>query len=173
MRMEDCCTGCVTSHDSSNTAAARTPLRSIAVTYPIASNWCCKTCSCAFQHKNLCMQDPLPLKHPEAQFQTSYSSSCFHRIPPVRVFHPRSDGRGFPPGFRIDRIHAPLVRETFLHNGLWAQIYFFNLSVPSLLEARMLLGAPGLTTSNKKLLGAPGIATRSKDATRGSWPSDY
>ena len=30
---------------------------------------------------------------------------------------PRSDGRGFPPGFRIDRIHAPLVRETFLHNG--------------------------------------------------------
>lgn len=28
-----------------------------------------------------------------------------------------SDGRGFPPGFRIDRIHAPLVRETFLHNG--------------------------------------------------------
>ena len=32
----------------------------------------------------------------------------------------------------------------------------------------MLLGAPGLTTRNKKLLGAPGIATRSKDATRGS-----
>ena len=32
-----------------------------------------------------------------------------------------------------------------------------------------LLGAPGLTTKNKKLLGAPGIATRSKDAT-GSWP---
>ena len=31
-----------------------------------------------------------------------------------------------------------------------------------------LLGAPGLTTSNKKLLGAPGIATRSKDVTRGS-----
>ena len=30
----------------------------------------------------------------------------------------------------------------------------------------MLLGAPGLTTRNKKLLGAPGIATRSKDATR-------
>ncbi|CAL1127183.1 unnamed protein product [Cladocopium goreaui] len=28
-----------------------------------------------------------------------------------------SDGRGFPPGFRIDRIHAPLVRETYLHNG--------------------------------------------------------
>ena len=28
-----------------------------------------------------------------------------------------------------------------------------------------LLGAPGLTTRNKKLLGAPGIATGSKDAT--------
>ena len=38
------------------------------------------------------------------------------------------------------------------------------------LGARTLLGAPGLTTSNKTLLGAPGIATRSKDATRGSWP---
>ena len=37
----------------------------------------------------------------------------------------------------------------------------------SLLGARMLLGAPGLTvTRNKKLLGAPGIATRSKDAAR-------
>ena len=34
-----------------------------------------------------------------------------------------------------------------------------------LLGARTLLGAPGLTTSNKKLLGAKGIATRSKDAT--------
>ena len=33
--------------------------------------------------------------------------------------------------------------------------------------ARMLLGAPGLTTRNKKLLGAPGMATRSKDATGG------
>ena len=33
-----------------------------------------------------------------------------------------------------------------------------------------LLGAPGLTTRNKKLLGAKGIATRSKDATRSSWP---
>ena len=31
---------------------------------------------------------------------------------------------------------------------------------------RTLLGAPGLTTRNKKLLGAPGIATSSKDATR-------
>ena len=31
----------------------------------------------------------------------------------------------------------------------------------------MLLGVPGLTTSNKKLLGAPGIATRSMDATNG------
>ena len=30
---------------------------------------------------------------------------------------------------------------------------------PSLLGARTLLGAPGLTTRNKKLLGAPGIAT--------------
>ena len=37
----------------------------------------------------------------------------------------------------------------------------------SLLGARTLLGAPGLTTSNKKLLGAKGVATRSKDATRG------
>ena len=35
---------------------------------------------------------------------------------------------------------------------------------PWLVGARTLLGAPGLTTSNKKLLGAPGIATRSKDA---------
>ena len=40
----------------------------------------------------------------------------------------------------------------------------------SLLGARTLLGALGLTTSNKKLLGAKGVATRSKDATRGSWP---
>ena len=38
----------------------------------------------------------------------------------------------------------------------------------SMLLARMLLGAPGLTTRNKKLLGAPGIATRSKDATNGA-----
>ena len=30
---------------------------------------------------------------------------------------------------------------------------------------RMLLGAPGPTTSNKKLLGAPGLTTRSKDAS--------
>ena len=30
----------------------------------------------------------------------------------------------------------------------------------------MLLGAPGLTSRNKKLLGAPGHTTRSKDATR-------
>ena len=36
----------------------------------------------------------------------------------------------------------------------------------SLLGARRLLVAPGLTTSNKKLVGAPGITTRSKDATR-------
>ena len=35
-----------------------------------------------------------------------------------------------------------------------------------------LLGAPGLTTRNKKLLGAPGIAARSKDATRGSVNED-
>jgi hypothetical protein len=43
-------------------------------------------------------------------------------IPPWMVGRPisRSDGRGFPPGFRIDRIHAPLVRETFLHNGRWS-----------------------------------------------------
>ena len=45
-----------------------------------------------------------------------------------------------------------------------------NKKLLSLLGARMLLGAPGLTTSNKKLLGAPGIATWSRDATRGSWP---
>ena len=37
------------------------------------------------------------------------------------------------------------------------------------LGARTLLGAPGLTTSNKKLLGAKGIATRSKDAIS-FWP---
>ena len=36
--------------------------------------------------------------------------------------------------------------------------------------ARTLLGAPGLTTRNKKLLGTKGIATMSKDATSGSWP---
>ena len=35
------------------------------------------------------------------------------------------------------------------------------------LGARTLLGAPGLTTRNKKLLGAPGRTTRSKNATRG------
>ena len=34
---------------------------------------------------------------------------------------------------------------------------------------KKLLGAPGPTTRNKKLLGAPGIATGSKDATRVSW----
>ena len=38
----------------------------------------------------------------------------------------------------------------------------------SLLGARTLLGAPGIATSNKKS-GAKGIATRSKHATRGSW----
>ena len=37
-----------------------------------------------------------------------------------------------------------------------------------LLGARTLLGAPGLTTRNKKLLGAPGIATRSKRFEPGS-----
>ena len=40
-------------------------------------------------------------------------------------------------------------------------------------SSKIYLGAPGLTTRNKKLLGAPGIATRSKDATRGSWPYYY
>ena len=35
----------------------------------------------------------------------------------------------------------------------------------SLLGARTLLVAPGLTTSNKKLLGTKGIATSNKDAT--------
>ena len=34
------------------------------------------------------------------------------------------------------------------------------------LGARTLLGAPGLTTRNKKLLSTKGIATSSKDATR-------
>ena len=38
-------------------------------------------------------------------------------------------------------------------------------TVLGVIGARTLLGAPGLTTRNKKLLGAPGIATRSKDAT--------
>ena len=32
----------------------------------------------------------------------------------------------------------------------------------------MLLGAPGLTSRNKKLLGAPGLASRTKDATTGA-----
>ena len=32
-------------------------------------------------------------------------------------------------------------------------------------DARTLLGAPGITTRNKKLLGAPGLTNRSKDAT--------
>ena len=47
-------------------------------------------------------------------------------------------------------------------------------------RSKKLLGAPGLTTSNKKLLGTrasllvtKGIATRSKDATRGFWPYYY
>ena len=35
-----------------------------------------------------------------------------------------------------------------------------------LLGARTLLGAPGLTTRNKKLLGAPGIVTRSMESSR-------
>ena len=46
-------------------------------------------------------------------------------------------------------------QETFLRKGQ-----------QRLLGARTLLGAPGLTTRNKKLLGGPGIATRSRDATR-------
>ena len=37
-----------------------------------------------------------------------------------------------------------------------------NIINRSLLGARMLLGAPGLTTSNKKLLGAPGSTTSNK-----------
>ena len=44
------------------------------------------------------------------------------------------------------------------------------LGAPGLTTSnKKLLGAPGLTTntSNKKLLGAPGLPTRSKDATRG------
>ena len=40
------------------------------------------------------------------------------------------------------------------------------IAIRKQLGARMLLGAPGLTTRSKKLLGAPGIATRNKDATR-------
>ena len=43
-------------------------------------------------------------------------------------------------------------------------------ALASLQGARTLLGAPGLTTGNKQPLGASGIATRSKDATRGFWP---
>ena len=35
--------------------------------------------------------------------------------------------------------------------------------------ARTPLGAPGLTTRNKKLLQTKGIATRSKDATNSSY----
>ena len=41
-------------------------------------------------------------------------------------------------------------------------------STASDFDPRTLLGAPGLTTRNKKLLGAKGIATRSKDATSSS-----
>ena len=41
---------------------------------------------------------------------------------------------------------------------------------PSLLGARTLLGAPGLTT-NKKLLGAPGIATTGARTLVGWRPS--
>ena len=43
------------------------------------------------------------------------------------------------------------------------------------LGARTLLGAPGLTTRNKKLLGAPGIATSSKKilGARGRHPKKY
>ena len=41
-------------------------------------------------------------------------------------------------------------------------------NIPRLLGARTLLGAPGLTTRNKKLLGAKGIATNgARKATRG------
>ena len=41
-----------------------------------------------------------------------------------------------------------------------------ELEKQKILETRMRrLGAPGLSTRNKKLLVAPGIATRSKDAT--------
>ena len=37
-------------------------------------------------------------------------------------------------------------------------------------EERTLLGAP-LLLGARTLLGAPGLTTRSKNATRGSWPS--
>ena len=41
-----------------------------------------------------------------------------------------------------------------------------SILVKSLVAARTLLGAPGLTTRSKKLLVTKGSATRSKDAIR-------
>ena len=58
--------------------------------------------------------------------------------------------------------HVELAEEYIVKMG--------NLSEFSLLGARTPLGAPGLTTRNKKLLGAPGIATRS-DRTLLVWPA--
>ena len=59
---------------------------------------------------------------------------------------------------------TPVVNSGDVNNSIqWVQAgpkYVQNVSF--LLGARMLLGAPGLTTRNKKLLGAKGIATRSK-----------
>ena len=66
--------------------------------------------------------------------------------------------------------------------GLWRRHDLWRiLEVVAVLHldvTKTLLGAPGLTTSNKKLLGAPGIATRSKKLlgwrpTRVGWKSRY
>ena len=46
----------------------------------------------------------------------------------------------------------------------WGSVCGSLFILASLLRARMPLGAPGLTTRNKKLLGAPGIATYNKVA---------
>ena len=85
------------------------------------------------------------------------------RVSPICQAGPFSTGDQTPPERAVRSTAIPISThwiETFSHPGLLA----------SLLGARMLLGAPGLTTRSKKPLGAPGIATRSKDATRGSWP---
>ena len=44
----------------------------------------------------------------------------------------------------------------------WGSVCGSLFILASLLRARMPLGAPGLTTRNKKLLGAPGLTTRNK-----------
>ena len=64
---------------------------------------------------------------------------------------------------------ADCVRHQWLHGAVPQSKLIRNPAsvwLPaSLLGARTLLGAPGLTTRSKKLLGAKGIATRSKVAT--------